>query len=169
MFSYTKLWLSLIALILIFVFGCETDPNRDSVCPVTSILPPPDIESVPETLLVNERTYIIECDLWRDFMPISPPDGKHMNAHIKVIEIDSLEMPANFSAIYLWVFNDDAIWGSSFTNEKVSYGAPYELIRMARCGPKWETDIYVDVVVKLLIGNEDYYLKEEDVYILRTE
>ena len=88
MFSYTRLWLSLIALILIVVFGCVTDPNRDpkcpfcSGCPVIGNLPPPDIESVPETLLVNDRTYIIECDLWRDFMPMSPPDGKHMNASL---------------------------------------------------------------------------------------
>ncbi len=92
-----------------------------------------------------------------------------MNAHVRIIETDSIEIPDDLDAVYLWALKDGEIWGSSFSDEELRPTPPYELANIARCGPKWDTDIYVDVVVKLLIGGGSYFLKEEDVYILRTE
>jgi hypothetical protein len=165
----------LCAALLYFFTGCTSERTDDPMCPVYlwpsihRIIPPPDVEVVPETLFVEGRTYTIECLLWRDFMPISPPGGKHMIAHVKVLTIDSPEIPSDLDATYIWVFNKNEVWGSYFTDERSTQEKPYERIRIARCGPKWETDIFVDVVVKVIIGHKYFYLKEEAVYIFRTE
>lgn len=175
MHRYRVLVLVMFTAVSYLAGGCTGDRAYDPRCPdypwapEPGILTPPDIAAVPETLTVESRSYIVESFLWRDFMPVCPPNGDPMIAHIRVIAIDSLAVPPGSDAVYLWVFKNGEMWGSYFTDERLYYEMPYELVRIARCGPKWETGILVDVVVKVMIGDACYFLKEEDVRIVRTD
>ncbi len=143
--------------------GCGSDVTGPSI-PIEQLL------AAPEAVEIDGHSYMLECFLWRDFMPVSPPDGKPLVAHVIVSDVDSLDIPETISLILLWVIKGDEVWETSFSNESLPSTPPRQLPKIARNGPKWGPNIYVDVVVQIMnAGRQAFLLKAANQFIIMTE
>jgi len=103
----------------------------------------------PRVVSVDGATLRLETSLWRDFQPISPPDGKPLIAGLRVLTVDGAPIPSTLRADSVWIYNEAAVWAASVTEEQPrSVGASFFEV-VARNGPKWGPGIEVDVVVQL--------------------
>ncbi len=128
----------------------------------------PGIYTAQEEIHEGNITYSLETYMWRDFMPISPPDGKPLIVVIKIHASGVLEFPSTISLERLWLIYGTEIISALPTNEYKLYGSTYEMI--FREGPKWGPGIFINVVVKLKgINFRIYYLKAIDQPIHRTD
>jgi hypothetical protein len=126
--------------------------------------------SAPEQVEIDGRKYVLETYMWRDFMPMCPPDGKPLIAIIWVTAVDSLEIPSSLGANRLWIIKDKEVWETKFTDEQHQPYYDFQLEKIARDGPKWGPKIQVDVVVRLVDkGNKTYLLKASNQWIGRTD
>lgn len=156
-----------IALGLALFCSCTspTSPALPSV-PLTMLL------ASPTQIQIDGRNYTLETFLWRDFMPVSPPDGKPLIALVKIAPQDSLPFPTNLTAEKLWIILPDSttFWETGFSTETVSPDSN-KLCKIARNGPKFGPGIYVEVVIKLndSVNGSVSYLRAPDQYISRTD
>jgi hypothetical protein len=129
-----------------------------------------ELLSAPEQINVEERQYILEASLGRDFMPgpDNPPDGGPLTASIRVTATDQQEFPSSITLNKLWVIkSSEEVWETAFTNEPMTPPYDYQLERLARGGPKWDTNSRVDVVVELLHEGTVYLLKVSNQTVYR--
>jgi len=149
-------------LILLAICGCKSplSPDLD------------DLSSAPEEIVISGRAYTLETYLYRDFMPVSPPDGRPLTAIIRVTAVDRNPFPATLEADRIWVIYGGDIWETKLPAGSGS-GDPtrqHQLEKVAHDGPKWGPGIYVDVVVRLRESNgKDYLLRASNQYIARTD
>jgi hypothetical protein len=124
----------------------------------------------PRVVSVDGATLHLEASLWRDFQPISPPDGKPLIASLRILTVDGAPMPSTLRADSVWTYNGAAVWAASVTEEQArSAGAPYFEV-VARDGPKWGPGIEVDVVFQLRdAAGHVYLLQAPRVAIGRTD
>lgn len=146
------------------IFACTTSRPLGPSIPIDVLL------SAPEQVEIDGRKYILETSLWRDFMPVCPPDGEALIALIWVTAVDSLEFPSSVDADWLWVIKDEELWRTKLSNEQRPAYDDYKLEKFAREGPKWGPKIFVDVVVRLVDKEKrTYLLKTSDQWIGRTD
>ena len=110
---------------------------------------PSDLAAAPTRVVLAGKSLSLDASLWRDFMPVSPPDGKPLVAGLQVRTEDGSDVPATVRADMVWVLNGADTWSTLPREERSRQEtAPvYELV--ARDGPKWGPGITVDVVVRL--------------------
>jgi hypothetical protein len=120
--------------------------------------------------MINGGEYTLETYLWRDFMPVSPPDGKPLIAIANIKSPGRTNIQSEINATQMWVIKDKEVWETEFTNEQPST-AGNVLEKVGRGGPKWGPGISVDVVVKVidLKSGKDYLLKASNQSIHRTD
>jgi hypothetical protein len=157
-------WPYLLILVSTAFWGCKGSKPFMPTWPVDILL------SAPEESEVQGRTYVLETELWRDFMPFSPPDGKPLIALIRVCARDSAELPAELDIARLWVIKGKDMWETRFSGQAARPNL-YTLERVARDGPKWGPNVRVDVVAGLVHEADDkiYLLRASDQLIFRTE
>jgi hypothetical protein len=109
------------------------------------------LTSAPETLDFSQQRYTLTSNLWRDFMPVAPADGRPMTALVRLVRLDQQPIPDNVQLAYLWVINGKQVWATKLSGEPRKYDNVIE--RMAMNGPKWGPGISVDVVVGVTIGS----------------
>lgn len=137
---------------LVLVPACDEDVSApDSNTPAITLA---QLTSAPETLDLPEQDYHLETYLWRDFMPISPPDGKPLIAIARLVGTDPI--PSDLKLVHLWVINGDRVWATRFAEEPAVSGNTIQGV--ARGGPKWGPGILVDVVVGVRIGSSELRL-----------
>jgi hypothetical protein len=131
-----------------------------------------DLTAAPEAIVISGRAYTLETYLYRDFMPISPPDGQPLIAVIRVTAEDRKPFPSNLDADQIWVIRSKDIWEAKLSSGSSS-GDPtrqHQLEKVAQDGPKWGPGIYVDVVVRVVESNgKGYLLRASNQYIARTD
>jgi hypothetical protein len=159
----TIICLSFPLLVSIVICGCEASN------PFTPVWPAEVLLSAPEESEVQGQKYVLETSLWRDFMPICPPDGDPMIALIHVCTKDSSDLPAELNITRVWVVNGKEVWETKFSGQAPRPNS-FTLERIARGGPKWGPDLKVNVVVGLVYKPEDriYLLKASDQLIFST-
>jgi len=166
-----KLILRFTIIILItisFLTGCEKDeiPNikvdKDLILELDS--------KVVDVVTIDSYDYFLDAFLWRDFMPISPPNGKPLISINWLIRADSSAIPENIELKQQYVIYGDSVWISDYENE--THQTPeYKQEKVSRNGPKWGPKVYVDVIARITDtkANRDYYLKRDRVFIIRTD
>lgn len=141
-------------------------------CRADSLSTPPfdtrDLEAMPQKVEISGREFQLSASLWRDFMPISPPDGRPLAAVITITAVDSMALPASLDADMVWVVYGSKIWGAPLSGEKTQE-RPYQFSRNARGGPKWGPGVDADVVVRILDIENTYLLRVPDVPIVASE
>jgi hypothetical protein len=152
-------------LFCILIFSCNSPFNPTNI---------DELLSFPEQIEINGRIYTLESFLWRDFMPgpDAYPDGRPLIALIWVTAVDLLQFPSNLDANRLWIINGQEVWETEFSYEERPQdpNRKHQKEKIARDGPKWGPDIYVDVVVKIIDSNNRvYFLKASNQYIGRTD
>ncbi len=156
-----------VSLLIVFLFwvivsGCGIGGLSGPSIPLSDLL------SAPEKVVIDGREYDLDAFLWRDFMPISPPDGHLLAAVITVTATDSLELPPGLDANRLWVIDGNKVWETEFSDWR-NRPRPYQLKKSVGGGPKWGPEIFVDVVVRLVQGDRTYLIKAPDQRIGRTD
>ena len=160
--------LILISFILsLLLIGCKDDSNP---VVVPKEIPLETLLAAPETLSVAGQNIFLTTELWRDFMPISPPDGKPLIAVVYISTTDSTDISKEIDTDAIYVIKGNDIWRAYlYYEESPSYqNPPRRLIKVARDGPKWQTQILVDVVVNIIYQNQNYLLKAKDQFIHET-
>ena len=130
---------------------------------------PSDLATAPTRVVLAGKPLVLDASLARDFMPISPPDGRPLTAVLLVRAEDGSQVPATVGADMVWVLNGVDTWSAVPREERSrSEMAPlYELV--ARDGPKWGPGVNVDVVVRLHEqGGRDALLRVANRPILAT-
>ncbi len=145
--------------------------NGDSVSPDPPDIPISQLLSSPDTITVEGRRLYLSTYMWRDFQPVSPPDGKPLIAIIYVTATDTAQLPG-ISTDAVWIVYNNQVWKSWFTNEPTPPGEtkPNRIVRIAREGPLWGPHIHVDVIVRVIDarGNSQL-LHAPDQWIGRTD
>lgn len=116
-----------------------TQPDADPVA----------LKAAPENVSIVGRQYYLETHLWRDFMPISPPDGKPLIALAHIIATDSSENSLTLTVKQMWVVYGRQVWNAPLSAESRPPTPPYVLEVIARDGPKWSPGVEVDVIVEI--------------------
>jgi len=147
--------------------SCKDDSNPVEV---PKEIPLETLHAAPETLSVAGQNIYLSTYMWRDFMPISPPDGKPLIAVVYIGTTDSTDISTEIDADVIYVIKGNEIWRAYLHKEEFpSYqNPPRGLIKVARDGPKWQTQILVDVVVNVNYRNNNYLLKAKDQFISET-
>lgn len=128
----------------------------------------PGIYTASEEVSIDNTTFSLETYMWRDFMPISPPDGKPLIVITKIHTIGVIEFPVAISIERIWIIDGTNISSTTATDEFKVYGNKYEMV--FRDGPKWGPGNLIDVCVKMKsISGNSYYLKAVDQPIYRTD
>ena len=105
--------------------------------------------------------------MWRDFMPISPPDGKPLIVIVWVNALGVNNFPSSTIIKRLWLINGLDIISTLPTEEYSVDGNTLEMV--FRNGPKWGPNIFVDVIVKLIDIDFDFCVKAVNQTIHRTD
>ena len=131
---------------------------------------PSDLSLATKVAAISGQNYTLSTTLWRDFQPISPPDGKPLIVVVNIIESNAEIFSTGVRADSLWIISGNQVWSGIFSTENRS-GVPAHIReKIARDGPKWGPGIQVDVVVRLLDKEERFYLlKAENQLIQRTD
>jgi hypothetical protein len=137
--------------------------------PTTISTQPGAFENVPTQVRVDGHDLTLEAHLWRDFQPISPPDGKPLIAVLWIKTADGRPFPAGVVADRVSVVYGDLVWTAPARQENESWH-PSVLEAIARDGPKWGPEVTVDVVVRLRgPGGGEFLLRAPDQRIGRTD
>lgn len=132
----------------------------------------PQLLASPDTIRISEQELCLETHLWRDFMPISPPGGKSLQAVIKIVPVNNESIKTAINPDRIWVIWGEKIWTQklepSHRQRKTSELVSIE--RIGHDGPKWGPDISVTVVVRLKDQKgRFYYLRAVNQLIQRTD
>lgn len=155
-------FLSILATAALVLAGCER---------ATTISPqqPAVLADAPTRIQVDGRELTLDTYLYRDFMPVSPPDGKPLIAGLKVRTVDGSPLPAGIGAETVSVLYLDDVWTAPARMEHPSQ-TPSVLELVARDGPTWGPAVNVDVVLRLHDGaGRTYRLRAADQPIHRTD
>jgi hypothetical protein len=118
---------------------------------------------------IHGRLLELRAYLWRDFMPISPPNGRPLIANVDVQSVDGGSLPDGLSVERAWFLNGALVWSASPSELRtVDDGRSIEVV--FRNGPLWGPGIAVDVVIGLRDSSGDRYLiSRREQKIERTE
>jgi hypothetical protein len=120
-----------------------------------------------DTLIIESGSFVLDAYIWRDFQPISPPNGKPMYSINQLINIDSAKIPSNVDMIKQYVIYKDSIWIADYYYELRPNQPIYKIEKISIGGPKWGPKIFVDVISQIhdSLSDKDYYLKIKNVFV----
>ena len=139
----TRFSLIVAAALATATIGCSS--GRDPLAPTP---PASELRAAPTLVTVAGTALRLETYLWRDFQPISPPDGKPLIAVMRVRAADGGTVPGGLQVDAAWVVNGGAVWAAEVRDEHGSSNAQYYEV-VGRDGPKWGPGITVDVIVRV--------------------
>ena len=156
---------------LILLISCEKEDINESNIRIDKELISELNSKSYDTLIIESNKLVLDAYLWRDFMPISPSDGKAMISINWLRDIDSTEILDNIDLIEQYVIYNDSIWIAEYENETSTTQPDYKIEKISREGPKWGPKIYVNVISKVRDSNtnNDYYIRIKNIYVERTD
>src|SRR5215831_15027880 len=97
------------SVLILLAWGCSRSSSPTD--PGVPLIPvPADVRTAPETVTVDGATLQLTTSLWRDFMPITPPDGKPLAAVLRITEVKGGNLPPGLDARAAWVIVGDMAW-----------------------------------------------------------
>lgn len=132
------------------VSGCRTGPSEPELT---------GLRGAPTSVVLAGRPFELPVSLYRDFMPVSPPDGRPLAAVVRLP--DQL---ATVRVERIWVLHGTQVWSAGV--EQVAGTQDW----VARDGPKWGPGIRVDVVARLRNADgEEVLVRAANRLIERTD
>ena len=129
------------------MIGCSRNP----------VSAPPDVPlnqllASPDTITVDRTQLYLTTNLNRDFMPISPPDGKPLVAQCLITSTDTTDITKSISADVVWIVYQGQVWKSWLSTpvNPPDTKWPNCVAKVALNGPKWGPNVSVDVVVRVI-------------------
>lgn len=154
----------LLLTLVVSVSACASDSPTEPPVPGSAAA----LRATPTTLTAEGKSLRLETSIWRDFMPVSPPDGMPLVVIAQVKTSDGSAVPGSLRATNIWLVNDEAVWTTAAREERPRQEtAPvYEVV--GRDGPKWGPGISVDVIVRITDGSRVSFLRAADQPIAAT-
>jgi hypothetical protein len=133
----------------------------------TGVELPVTLSQIPDTLLALDHSLVIRVSLLRDFLPGSPPNGRPLDAIISLVDLNAQPLSRDVQMEHLWILRDgQVLWSAAFSIEPTGEPSPDQQRRLARCGPRVEPGILVDVVVRVEgLSEQPQYIKALGVYV----
>ena len=104
-----------------------------------------------ETVTIDGLHFNFEVFLWRDFMPVSPPNGTNLFAAVTVISSNAQLFPIQIIKTFrMRVTYQTEIWNTILEIRDVGHPEPNMVKLRAAGGPKWGPNVYVTVIVELV-------------------
>ena len=153
-------------LMMLLIVGCSGGP-------IAPDIPLGDLLNAPELITIEGREYSLDAAAGRDFMPGQwGSEGSPLRAAVCITAMDMEPFPSNVNADWLWVVNGKEFWAA--LTEDLEPDNPnvgeHQLGKRADGGPRWDTGIYVDVVIRVTYEERNtYLLRAPDVIIGRSE
>jgi hypothetical protein len=155
---------------LLLLAGCGGVGTRLSPAVLVSPAELARVRAAVDSVTAAGATLRLEALLWRDFMPVAPPDGEPLRAVLRVSTADSSAFPPGVRADAAWVLNGGAVWATWVEETRPRVAGDPTLEVSAAGGPKWGPGIEVDVVVRLRdAGGAAWYLRARRQLIHRTD
>jgi hypothetical protein len=113
-----------------------------------------------ETVVIEGSTLRLQASIWRNFMPvIIDANSTRLRATISLIDVNEKPVPPTLHAETLWVVQGDRVWKTNKVEEQEGDDAnPSIRSFTVGNGPKWPTQSYVDVFVRIADQNGVHYL-----------
>ena len=118
-----------------------------------------------DTLAYENSDYILETELYRNLMPGGPLSGdRPLISILYLTNLDSVQVNGNLKPEKLYVINENLIYKDTPEYLEDNNLPVFKRSYICREGPEWETEINVDVVIKLVekISNESFYIISRD-------
>jgi hypothetical protein len=94
----------------------------------------------------------LQTNLWRDFMPPAPPEGRPLTGALTVRTMDGSPLPPGLIMSSASVFYQGQTWvASPFGDPSPD---PSTMVRLITGGPLWGPGVTVDVSVMLVVGRQ---------------
>jgi hypothetical protein len=129
------------------------------------------ITQAVESLTIGANSFVLETYLWRDFMPVSEPDGSPMIAINWLVDVNSNAIPDNIDLMKQYVFYEDMVWEVGYTDEVPPSVFDHKIEKISRGGPKWGPRIHVDVVAEVRDSStgQSHYIMCPNALVERTD
>ena len=106
---------SIILIAISFLTGCKKDEVSNIIVDKELIL---ELDNnAAGVITIDSHDYFIDVYLWRDFQPISPPNGKNLISINWLIRADSSAIPDNIELKQQYVVYGDSLWIADYENE----------------------------------------------------
>ncbi len=134
-----------------------------------STIKEPLMNAAADTLTVDSVTFHLSTYIWRDFQPITPPEGKPLRANIEIVSDPPVAIEQYFEVKQIRLQYQDQVWEVNLDANSTLRRQPGRLKVSLRGGPLWEPGKTVDVIVKLQDPKGDtYWLQANDQPIRST-
>lgn len=143
-----------------FTITCEKDKISGDLIEDPNLYSNLYSDSV-DTLTLGDDKYIIEAELYRDFFPGGPiPRKSPLIASVYLVKCDSISIPDHIQIKKMYVISNQTIWASEPQDNRQTKFPDYKLYGLSNNGPIWDTDITVDVILKIVDNSipKDYFL-----------
>jgi len=152
-----------LGLLISTLFACE---KKDEAQPSIQENQISALLASPEMLNVNNYLFVIDSDIWRDFMPPADSSGRALIATVVISERNHRTFNNSIQLEKVYLINKNELWSKSFDSTDSS--SPYQVSGIARNGPKWGPNIKVDLVCEFSYQGERYRLLATDQEIYAT-
>lgn len=123
-----------------------------------------ELESAPQNIIIDNKTYVLEPYLWRDLMPVvNPKEKKGLLISIKFKTQDGTPVNEKIKASLAWVIKGTEIWETPIASTETKGQSFIEFY--AKNGPEWKPEEKVDVIIELDVNNNKYLLQSKDQII----
>lgn len=129
---------------------------------------PPDIPveellSAPESISFQNQSLELETTVYLNLQPIVSKSPMVTLINIQTTDSSAILLDIKPKSVY--VVKESDVWKSFFSSDKRPETEPFRISEVAREGPKWGPNIYVDVVVMFELNNRSYLLKASNQFI----
>lgn len=151
------------SLVVVALFACMS--CSDAEAPKLS-----ELQAAPEAIVVAGSAFSLKAELWRDFMPVAPPNGQPLAVVGQLCTLDKA-VPANLTIDRVSVVFGTEIWTAAIDHvvevTSTTCGAQF----VAAGGPKWGPGVTVDVIVRVREGGpgRTFLLRAANQPIGRTD
>ena len=174
-------WYATLFFVLVFLMtGCgprepvpsrtEPDLSAAPAAPTRVTAADSDLRSAPVEVTVQGAPLRIGAELWRDYMPVSPPEGRPLAGVVWVWASDRAVAGPVPDADRAWVLHGDSAWETVPVKEPPPAESDSFLSRYAiREGPLWGPAAPVHVVLRLRGEDGNPILIRTEATIARTD
>lgn len=153
--------------LILCLYSCEKEPFENvGNIKVDSVFAD-ELKSLPDSLIIESNTLILNTFLWRDYMSNSEKNGSKMYSVNKLTEIDEQPILSTISLKKQYIVKDHEIWTAEYV--QINDSPSYILEGYVNGGPKWGPNIKVDVICEFEHLGITYRILAKSQQIYKTE
>ncbi len=149
------------SLILLLFLSLACSKPKDGNIPNSPTIS--ELLNSPSSIVLGNNVLNLEGYFYRDFMPPTQPNGSPLIAICRVIDSSGAALNDSIELTKFYMIYQNQLWKSDYTD--LRWIEPNGIEGVARNGPKWGPDVFVDVVCEFRSKGTLYRLlaKEQEI------